>query len=270
MEFLLPPIIKTHLGHLRRVGFEIEFGGIAISQATAIIQQVCGGEIQQRHQYASKVVGTRYGDFVVESDSRLLSEKRYERYLEQLGIQPGSLLKDGVERIFDRLSGTLLPLEIAMPPLPINDLAPAEKIRLKLYEHSALGISSSIFAAFGMQINPEVPDFKPETLLAFIRSFFLLYNWLSEEADVAWARKISPYINPFPDEYRQLVLNPDYEPSLKRLMKDYLDFNPTRNRPLDLLPLFAFLDSELVFQYPVEKELIKARPTFHYRLPNSE
>ena len=39
--------------------------------------------------------------------------------------------------------------------------------------------------------------------------------------------------------------------------------------PLDLLPLFADIDKELIFSYPVETDLVKARPTFHYRLPNS-
>jgi hypothetical protein len=52
-------------------------------------------------------------------------------------------------------------------------------------------------------------------------------------------------------------------------MRDYLERNPTRNRPLDWLPLFAHLNKDLVFEYPVEKDLIKPRPTLHYRLPSS-
>jgi len=61
---------------------------------------------------------------------------------------------------------------------------------------------------------------------------------------------------------------PDYQPDLDALIDDFLHFTPTRNRPLDMLPLFAWLDEDKVMQAPVEKDLIKARPALHYRLPN--
>src|SRR5690606_29497891 len=107
------------------------------------------------------------------------------------------------------------------------------------------------------------------TLLAYLRAFFLLYDWLYEESEIPIARKVAPFIHDFPPEYVAHVLNPDYAPNLETLIDDYLRFNPTRNRPLDMLPLFAHLDRERVFAQPVERELVKARPTFHYRLPNS-
>lgn len=270
MDFQLPPRLRTHQGLIRKVGFEIEFGSLSVKDAAQVIQSLFGGTVRNLHQYQAHVIDTLYGDFDVGSDSRLLSEKRYEKYLEQMGIEPGSALQEGVERIFEKLSGTLLPVEISMPPLEMTNLRPAEELREALQKHSAVGISSSLFAAFGLQFNPEVPDFKASTLLAYLRAFFMLSEWLLEDANIAIARKITPFIHPFPKGYQSLVLDPDYEPSLQKLMRDYLEFNPTRNRPLDLLPLFAFLDSELVFQHPVEKDLIKPRPTFHYRLPNSE
>jgi hypothetical protein len=270
MDFQLPPRIQTDLGKTRRVGFEIEFGGISIAEVAGLIQHLFQGRIERKHQYSYRVLDTLYGDFTIESDSRLLSEKRYETYLEQMGVAQTSRLHESVEKIFEHLSGTLLPLEISMPPLPITDLQPAERIREELQRHSALGISSSIFAAYGMQINPEVPDFQVTTLLSYLRAFLMLSDWLLTDANIAIARKVTPFITPFPRAYQNLLLDTNYEPSMSRLMRDYLHFNPTRNRPLDLLPLFTFLDPELVFQYPVEKDLIKPRPTFHYRLPNSE
>lgn len=51
-------------------------------------------------------------------------------------------------------------------------------------------------------------------------------------------------------------------------MGDYLAHNPTRNRPLDMLPLLAHLDSRRVLHAAEDKHLVKARPAFHYRLPN--
>ena len=72
----------------------------------------------------------------------------------------------------------------------------------------------------------------------------------------------------YPEDYVAHVLAADYRPDLETLIDDFLEFTPTRNRPLDLLPLFAHIDEDRVMAAPVEKELIKPRPAFHYRLPN--
>ena len=69
--------------------------------------------------------------------------------------------------------------------------------------------------------------------------------------------------------YARKVVDPSYWPTLDTLIDDYLADNPTRNRALDLLPLFAFVDEARV-RRAVQDPLVKARPTFHYRLPNSE
>ena len=269
-SFLLPPRLYNSAGEIRKVGFEIEFGGLSLEETAKIILSLYDGTLERKHNFAFKVKGTQFGDFHLESDSRFLSQKKYSAYLEKMGVAPESALTDNVEKFLDKLAGTLLPFEIAMPPIPINQLQAAERIRERLFENSALGTSSSIFAAFGMQFNPEVPDENPQTILGYLRAFFLLYDWLVEESEIAIARRIAPYINPFPQEYMDLVLNPLYQPDMRNLILDYLDFNPTRNRPLDLLPLFTYLNRDLVFRFPVERHLIKARPTFHYRLPNSE
>ena len=58
-------------------------------------------------------------------------------------------------------------------------------------------------------------------------------------------------------------------PSLEELIDDYLEFNPTRNRSLDMLPLFQYLDKERI-DAVIDDERVKPRPTFHYRLPNCD
>ena len=37
-----------------------------------------------------------------------------------------------------------------------------------------------------------------------------------------------------------------------------------------MLPLFCLIDCDHVFRHKVEKDLIKARPAFHYRLSNTQ
>ncbi len=82
-------------------------------------------------------------------------------------------------------------------------------------------------------------------------------------------RKITPYIDHFGKEYILKVVDADYSPDLDEFITDYLEFNPTRNRSLDLLPLFAHIDKKWVDDLK-DKALIKPRPTFHYRLPNCD
>lgn len=270
MEFQLPPRLRNANGKTRQVGFEIEFGGVSLPETCSLIQGLFGGEIEQKNAFAYRNVGTSQGDFEVESDARFLSQKRYEKYLGQIGLTSPAIV-EAVEKILEEsVAGTLLPFEIAMPPLPMDHLKPADQIREALFLASARGAHSSVFAAFGCQMNPEVPDTDVRTLLSTLRAFFLLEERLKELTRITIARQVAPYIHPFPAGYVDLVLDVDYRPDLKTFMIDYLEWNPTRNRPLDLLPLLAYIDHELVFSYPVEKDMVKPRPTYHYRLPNSE
>ncbi len=64
------------------------------------------------------------------------------------------------------------------------------------------------------------------------------------------------------------MLQPDYPADVGRLIDDYLEHNPTRNRPLDLLPVLAYLDKDRVMSKVEDPHLVKARPAYHYRLPN--
>ena len=68
----------------------------------------------------------------------------------------------------------------------------------------------------------------------------------------------------------ELVLSNTYAPGTKALIDDYLEYNPTRNRALDMLPILCELDEARVLNAinDEERNLIKGRPAFHYRLPD--
>lgn len=269
MKFRLPPRIYNENGEKRRVGFELEFGGLPLEETSEILLALFAGQALRDSEFAYRVQ-TGIGEFVLEADSSFLKDRKYEKYLRLLGLDPEtSTIAQNVGEQVSKLAGTLIPFEIATPPLPIDDLSAVDQIRQELQQHSAKGTKASIFMAFGMQFNPEVPSTSAESLLAHLQAFFLLYDWLYEESEISIARKVAPFIHEFPEEYVRLVLAPNYRPSRERLIDDYLRHYPTRNRPLDMLPLFAYLDRDRVFASPVEKELVKPRPTFHYRLPNS-
>jgi hypothetical protein len=83
------------------------------------------------------------------------------------------------------------------------------------------------------------------------------------------SRRVTPYINHFGEDYIRLVLDANYEPDQEQLIADYLRFNPTRNRSLDMLPLFCHLNEDQVRE-AIDDDRVNARPTFHYRLPNCD
>jgi hypothetical protein len=269
MEFRLPPRIYNENGEKRRVGFELEFGGLSLDSTAQILMLLFGGRLNRESEFVYRIQ-TGMGEYVLEADSSFLKSRKHEKYLKLLGLDPRtSTLAHNVDEAVGKLAGTLIPFEIATPPLPIDNLTAVERIRGELQQHSAKGTKSSLFMAFGMQFNPEVPETTAVSLLAHLKAFFLLYDWLYEESEIPIARKVAPFINEFPEDYVHLVLDPTYEPTREQLIDDYLQYNPTRNRPLDMLPLFAHLDESRVLAKALEPDLIKPRPTFHYRLPNS-
>jgi hypothetical protein len=270
MPFQLPPRLHTADGRVRRVGIELEFSGIDLESVAEITARVTGGHFRRTGKYTCRVMSD-YGDFQIEFDSGFFKNKRFGKYLAALGLNPDdSALGQSVEELASRVGELIIPFEVVTPPLPMTRMSIVEQIREELRKHHAKGTLSAPFRAFGLQFNPEVPDFRAHTLLCYIRAFFVLFDWLYEESDIPISRRLTPYIHSFPQEYVDLVLDPSYEPELGQLMRDYLQHNPTRNRPLDLLPLFSYIDKGLVFSYPIEADLVKSRPTFHYRLPNSE
>ena len=274
MKFNLPPVLHNAKGEIRKAGLELEFSNVGVEESVQIIRELYGGTVHRENRFLQRVLNTTIGDFTVEFDLRLLTEKKYKQpfnsfNIDLQGIKLGeSTLEDSVETVLESVVGKLFPYEIGTPPVPCTELAQFEKLRQALYERNAKGTEAFPTNVFGTHINMEVPDGQANTILRYLRAFLLLYPWLLEKGETDLARRISPFINPYPDEYVQLVLAPGYEPDLDDLIADYHQYSPDRNRPLDLYPLFAVLHPKKIEEYPSLGK-VKPRETFHYRLPNS-
>ncbi len=263
------PRETTPAGDLRRVGLELEVASIPPQAMGEAVTAVLGGTIEHESAFLSRVRGTDLGDFNIELDASILRDRRYQEALAEVGIDIGhGNARDNIEELMSRIAGLVVPRELVGPPIPWTEFARLDEIRLRLHEAGAKGTHSSPFYAFGLQLNIEAASLDAGYLLAMLRAFLLKYDWLLERSDVDLARRISPYVQSYPEDYVAHVLDPDYQPDLTTLIDDFLYYTPTRNRPLDMLPLFAHIDEERVMAAPVEKELIKPRPAFHYRLPN--
>jgi len=243
--------------------------GIGPQQIARAVTDAVGGQFEAESAFSGTVRDTEFGEFGIELDARVLSSRGYLDSLRSLGIEiePGEL-RDNLEDVMSRVAGVVVPHELVCPPVPVEALARIDEIRRGLCRLGAKGTQSSALYAFGLQFNVDVAQAESDHLLAVLRAFFLLFEEICEREQIDLSRKLTPFVQPFPEDYVAHVLTADYAPDMKTLIDDYLHFTPTRNRPLDLLPLLAWIDEDRVMAAPVERGLVKPRPTWHYRLPN--
>ena len=269
MAYQLPSEKVNPQGNIRSVGFEIEFAGLGIQQSAEIIASLYGGDIQRNHRHHVEVTGSELGDFRIELDARILRKMAQEDVFDTSDLDLDEKpFRKSLEKIVDKLAMSVVPVEIVMPPVPIDKLHKLEKLRKGLQKNKAEGTGASFVHAFGMHSNIEAPDLKGTTLRNYLQAFMLMYPWLLDQLDIDISRRISPFVDPFPEEYVRSVLDNAYQPDVEQLITDYLEHNPTRNRPLDMMPIFGMLNNKLV-EPVMEGEKNDPRPTFHYRLPNS-
>lgn len=259
-EYVLPPRTERDEGGTRRVGFELEFSGIDLDTAAAALAGSLNAEVTSENAAKRVLQAGDLGEFTVELDWS---------YLKKLAADEG--LSDIEEEWIEKLGETaaaVVPVEVVCPPIPVTDLDVLNPMVDALREAGAVGTDESILAAYGVHVNPEIPSLDAVTIQAYIRAFSVLQWWLVDELEVDATRRVTPYIDLYPEAYVERVLaRPDAD--MDEIFNDYLAHNATRNRALDLLPLLAEIDESLV-RDAVDDDRIKPRPTFHFRLPNCD
>ncbi|WP_262690194.1 amidoligase family protein [Kordiimonas aestuarii] len=267
--------LLTDQGQTRGVGFEIEYAGVPLWRAARIVQGLFGGNVEERSKAEWYVVETSLGSFRLEIDAEPVKKL-------VSGIDRGSdATADGFERLLRKtadaagdvvasISEKIAPLEIIAPPVPIEKIEELDKLREALFYENAKDTQASLHHAFGLHINPDAISLKSENILKHIQAFALLYPMLKNEHNVDFSRRITLFIEPYSTEYLNHIMADGYAPTQEQLICDYHRFNKSRNKALDMLPLFSELDKELVRELYGADEKINARPTYHYRLPNCE
>jgi len=265
----LPGHVTNEKGEARKVGIEIEMSGIELSMIVTQCNIIFGGQIREISPYEFIIDHTEIGKIKVELDFRYLKKLEQEKYSGQLDDNQFSELEHYASDALAALSKNIVPCEFIGPPIPVHRLDKLQPLIDALRKHGAKGTRHSVLYANGVHLNPELPDLKTKTVLNYLRAFLCLQDWLIEKEKVTITRKLSPFIDRFSGDYIQLVLDPSYQPEQDQLIDDYLRFNPSRNRTLDMLPLFAYLDTAKV-KSATGSQKLNIRPTLHYRLPNSD
>ncbi|MGF1501008.1 MAG: amidoligase family protein [Paracoccaceae bacterium] len=252
-----PPRPNRSDGAPRRVGVEIEFAGLSAGVAAQIVARLFGGTPEITSRHIAEVDTPGYGRFQIGLDTR---HAKHTASDDKISAQARDWFGDAASLV--------VPVEITCPPVPIAEASALETLVDALRAAGAQGTHASIIHAFGMQLNIEAASLDVADILDILRAYVLLDDWLRTEIAIDPARQVLAFETAFPSEYLRLLLDPRYAPDPRRAIDDYLEANPTRNRGLDMLPVWAYLDSARVArQLPDEK--VNARPAFHYRLPNS-
>ncbi|WOJ92593.1 amidoligase family protein [Congregibacter variabilis] len=255
--FKHPPTINTIAGQERRVGFEVEFSGISLETTVGVMQNSLDTVVVDSNAAQCTLKADGVGTFKVEVDWAFL-KRISEEYAQDDDPQWLESLS--------KLATSLVPIEVVCPPIPIQNLNVLNSISAGLRAAGAVGTEESLIAAYGVHVNTEIPALDAQTIGRYLRAFCLLQWWLVDAHDVDPARKISPYIDLYPQAYVETVLARK-SMSMDQIFDDYLEHNATRNRALDLLPLLAEIDTKRVFD-TVNDDRVNARPAFHYRMPN--
>lgn len=267
LSIKLPPRETNHAGAPRQIGVELEFAAVTAHDAAALVQDVFGGEVKMIDPHRFNIVGTEFGDFRSELDSQFLH--RAEGGAPASGLQMLlSNFQDTFQGVLGDIGSAIIPCEIVCPPIALKDLGRLDGLLAELRRVGAHGTDVSPLYAFGAQLNPEVAESSVDWIGSVLKAYLLSSDWLRAIISVNLTRRVLAFADPFPPDYVLRVIDPDYRPDMETLIDDYLIYNPTRNRELDMLPLFGWIDEPRV-RAAVDDKRIRTRPTFHYRLPDA-
>jgi hypothetical protein len=257
--FKIPSRTHTDSGGTRNVGFELEFTGLDLATTIAVVVRTFNGREHSRSAAHAEIEVEKMGVFNVELDWNFLKQKAIASD------------RDGDEEWLELLSqaaALLVPMEVVCPPVRIDAMDKLDNLVTHLRDAGAVGTEDSLIAAYGVHINAETPSLGLDTIRAYVEAFGLLQWWLVDEHQVDLARRVSPYIDLYPETYLKELFATRYT-DMHAFIDGYLKHNASRNRALDMLPLLAHIDPEAV-NHGVSDAKIKSRPTFHYRLPNCQ
>lgn len=268
--FRQPPVVRNANGDIRNVGFELEYAGVDLRDSVKLLEILLACTAKEDNAFRYRLCDHDDREWRIEIDAALLHEGSYKQYLAAAGMDTDDLrLERKIDDLIESLASVVVPCEIVSPPLPLDAMGIIEDIVVGLRRRHARGTGHSLLYAFGLHINAEVAATDPDYLLRHMRAFALLYDWICRDSKVDFSRKLSTYIKPWPPAYLKRLLDTDYSPDADALLGDYLREVGSRNHALDMLPVFATLDADKVQALAREPDLVKPRPAFHYRLPNS-
>lgn len=203
--FALPALMMVD-GRLRRVGVEIEFLGLSARAAADALVRDFGGSASSEEPHAFRIHGTRLGDLLVETDLRYIHPVRSPNLRLRLPPQAAAWLGS--------LDEPFVPRELITAPLPLTRLPEVDAAVASLQAAGAHGRGAVLWNSLGPHFNIDPPSLDAETVTVYLKAFLLLGDSL--RGSVARGRPWLALTLPpdCPQDYKRLVLHPDYRPAV--------------------------------------------------------
>src|SRR6056297_577950 len=236
-------------GDLRRVGVEIELGGLSEAEVAGICTDTLGGRAEQGNGPFWTIRDSRIGTLEVYLD--IFLRKATQSKLRDLALDLGR---------------EVVPVEIVTEPLDMEGLEALEDLTVALRRAGALGSGAGWVFGFGVHLNIEIASRQNADILRPLLAYALIEDWLRHAGPIDESRRLLPFTDPYPTSFVRALLGLGMDASLRQMIAAYLEHTPSRNRGLDMLPIFAHLAPGSV--EGALGESVSARPAFHFRLPD--
>jgi hypothetical protein len=236
-------------GKPRRVGVEIELGGVSEADVARLCAEVLGGRAEQKDSHIWAVDGSDIGAIEVYLDIFLRNATKTR--LRDLALDLGR---------------EVVPVEIVTEPLDMEGLARLDALREALRKAGALGSGAGLLFGFGVHFNIEVASDADADTVRPLLAYALIEDWLRSAYPIDEARRLLPFTDPYPTDFVRALITAGPGATRDVVTGLYLAHTPSRNRGLDMLPLFAHFDPWRIAAAIEDKT--SARPTFHFRLPD--
>ncbi|MCZ0813880.1 amidoligase family protein [Roseovarius sp. EGI FJ00037] len=236
-------------GAPRKIGVEIELGGLDEGEVARICAEVLGGRAEQGDGTLWIVHDTRIGRIEVYLDTSLRKAARSK--LRDLALDLGR---------------EVIPVEIVTAPLDMAGLEELHALTAALRRAGALGSGAGWVFGFGMHLNIEIASRRNADILRPLLAYALIEDWLRHAGPIDESRRLLPFTDPYPTSFVRALLGLGMDASLREVIAVYLEHTPSRNRGLDMLPIFAHLAPGSVKD--TLSGSVSARPAFHFRLPD--
>jgi len=252
-----------------RVGIEIEFSRLTAHEAAEVIAAApkVGGKVVIRGPHAAHLEGGALDGARVELDTRFANPPEegdgdfFKEMLEAMDMR--DMAADAVSYI--------APVELSTPPMPVDKLDVVDAAIAALRDAGGVGTKESPFAAYGLHLNVELVPPDPQRAVRVAAAYAFAEEWVRWKVAPDLMRRATPYVDPYPAIFT-FALSRAFdgkEPDLKAFIALYGRWCPSRNHGLDMWPLLGWLDEKTAKRATIHR-IRGPRPTFHYRLPNSD
>lgn len=136
----LPSAVETAEGKPRRIGVELEFGGIGLQDAAETVALLFGGEILWENPHRARIRGTRFGTFTAELDSDYVHPSEPLEDNPTVWNRSEKLVREALGDVIQ----AWMPREIVTPPLPLQDLPAVDQLCAVLCKRGATGTDDGL------------------------------------------------------------------------------------------------------------------------------